>query len=134
MKRKDNWPRKLNTYLQEVQHNTFEYGVHDCCTFMAGAIIAITGEDIMKEFRGKYHDEATYQEALDTLGQGSVYKTLRQKLGKPVHGAMGQRGDIAFLDGRCGIVIGRQAIFLYKEGLGLIPISQIQRAFKVGQA
>ncbi len=128
----DNWPQALNTYINSVKDNKFEWGVHDCCTLVSGCVKAITGVDPMIEFRGKY-DEATHKQALQDIGAGTIFKTLIKKFGKSTHGAMGQRGDIAFHDGRCGIIIGRQALFLYEEGYGLMPSKRVDRIFKVGR-
>ncbi len=131
MERKETWPRLLNEYVVKAQHLKWELGVHDCCTFCAGAVKAITGIDTMAEFRGKYDSPETYAKALEEFGSGTLYKTLRAKFGKPVHGAQGRRGDIAFYEGSCGIIMGRSAFFLHKEGLGQVSITQIQRAFRV---
>ena len=86
----------------------------------------------MKEFRGKYNED-TYKEALETIGAGTLFKTLVKVFGKSIHPAMGQRGDIAYLDGRIGIVTGRTAMFLYEEGFGIMPIANVQKVFKVGR-
>lgn len=131
--RVDNWPAKLNKYITANRDNQWEMGVHDCCTFAAGAVKAITGEDHMKEFRGKYNTPENSDEALTTIGDGDLYRTLAKKFGKPVHGAMGQKGDVAFHEGCCGIVIGKYGMFIgeHAPGYALIPINQLRRAFRV---
>ena len=132
MTRLDNWPNALNQYIGSVKDKKFEMGSFDCCIFVAGACKAITGEDPMKEFRGKYNED-TYKDALKTIGAGSLYKTLVKTFGKSTHPAMGQRGDIAYLDGRIGVVTGRTAIFLYEEGFGIMNVLNVDRIFKVGR-
>lgn len=133
VERKENWPRHLNEWIRSQMLEPFEYGSHDCCTFAAGAVEAITGVDLMVEFRGQYDSEAGSVEALATLGQGTLYRTLRRKLGNPVKGIEGRRGDVAYHAGCCGVVLGRQAIFLdADEGAILVPIRELQRAFRVG--
>ncbi len=130
--RKDNWPRLLNEYISSVRDKQFKMGTFDCCIFASGACLAITGEDPMIEFRGKY-DADTYEEVLLSIGAGDLYKTLVRAFGTPTHAAMGQRGDIAYFDGRCGIVTGRNALFLYEEGFGIMSLLKVDRIFKVGR-
>lgn len=125
------WPRRLNAYLVSVRDKEFEYGVFDCCIFTAGGVLTITGEDKMSEFRGKYNSKDSSQEALETIGAGDLYKTLTRILGKSLHGAMGQRGDVAFTEGCCGLVLGTKAIFLTDQGFGMIPITNVQRVFRI---
>lgn len=135
MSRKENWPQLLNQYLGEIRSKEFEWGVFDCCIMCAGAIEAITGEDLMSEFRGKYDSEETSDEALAEIGKGDLYQTLVDKLGEPVDGAHGQRGDVAYHEptGICGIVYGKKAMFIGDEGFVVLPmIHSGIKAFKVG--
>ncbi len=89
----------------------------------------------MPEFRGQYSSEEESDEALATIGAGDLYKTLVDKLGEPVDGAHGQRGDVAYHEptGICGIVYGKRAMFIADEGFAIIPmIHNGIKAFKVG--
>jgi len=45
MKRIDGWADRLTEYIESRAQTPFEWGVHDCCSFTAGAAKAITGED-----------------------------------------------------------------------------------------
>ncbi len=103
------WPSRLNEYIVAVRDNQFEWGVHDCCTFCAGAITAITDDDTdhMEEFRNKYYTEIESDEALVDIGGGGLVETLTRKFGEPVIGQKGQRGDIGIYENCCGLVIGR---------------------------
>jgi hypothetical protein len=121
----------LNLYLLGAQRRSFAYGEHDCCTFAAGAIEAMTGVDYMAEFRGRYDSVETGKEALKSIGHGSLLKTLYKKFGKPLSGAHGRKGDLAWYRGALGLVLGRQAIFLGREGIVLVRLSQLQRVFPV---
>lgn len=127
----DNWPRYLNEYINSVKDNKWQYGTFDCCTFTAGAVEAITGVDYMEEFRGKYDDVDSSIKALENIGAGDLYKTLRRKFGKPVHGAAGKKGDIIFFDGCCGICIGTQGMIIGSMGLALVPMVAVKTVFQV---
>jgi len=101
------WPVRLNEYIIAAEKKEFKLGTHDCCIFAAGAIKAITGKDPMPEFRDQYDDWKSAEDALDEIGYDNLYKTLAKKFGTPVIGQKGQKGDLAFYEGACGIVLGR---------------------------
>lgn len=134
-KRYADWAPRLNKYITAERDKPFVYGQSDCCTFAAGTVKAMTGVDLMEEFRGKYWDEESANKALLEFGngRGKLYRTLRMKLGRSVRGVYGRKGDVAFHDGSCGIVLGRYAIFTGSEGYLYIPITKLQRAFRIGE-
>ena len=126
------WPVRMNKFITGTRDNTYEMGTHDCCTFAGGCIKAMTGEDPMKEFRGKYDSQESGTKVLRTIGNISLYRTLWRKFGPALPGCRGQVGDLAFFEGNCGIIIGRFGLFIMEEGLAHIRISQIQRIFRIG--
>ena len=131
--RYDYWPQRLNRYIVDQRDNKYQLGVHDCCIFTAGGVIAITNTygDPMKEFRDMYHDKATLTAALKAIGAGSLFRTLVKKFGKSIPGHQACKGDVVFNEGACGIAIGVYGIFISGTGYGLVPISSVDRAFKV---
>ena len=133
--RKLDWPNRLNKYFLSVKNERFDdenYGTFNCAIFTGGAVKAITGIDHLAEFTGKYRTKEEADVILKTIGNGSLLKTIRKKFGPPVHGAFGQRGDIAWYDGACGIIIGSTALFIRDvHGFGTAKISKIKWAFKV---
>ena len=130
-RRKPDWPRLLNEYIAKALKRQFRYGRHDCCTFACGAVRAMTGVDPMKPFRGAYKNEKEAASALRTIGSGTLYSTFRSVFGNPVPGASGKRGDVAYHEKSCGVVVGRNAIFFGENGYILIPISKLEKAFRV---
>jgi hypothetical protein len=122
----------LNEYILAVRERPFAYGNYDCCIFVAGAIEAMTGADPMAEYRGQYDSVETGKAALRTLGQGTLLKTLYRKFGKPLPGAHGRKGDIAWYNGAVGLVLGRVAMFVGAGGFVLVPLSRLTRVFRVG--
>lgn len=132
--RQPNWPRQLNEYLMSVRERTYMLGTWDCCMFAAGAIEAITGVDPMSDLRGTYTTHEEYLRSLQALGQSTLYDALVDRFGPPIPGVQAKRGDLAWYEGCCGIIIGRTAIFIFEAGYGLVPITHIREAFKVGNA
>jgi hypothetical protein len=125
------WNIKLNQYFLDVRDNKFQYGKHDCCTFICGAIEVMTGEDIMSEYRGNYNSKRSGAKAIKDLGQGTLLKTLIKKLGKSQPGVYGNKGDIAWYNNACGLVLGRESIFISEVGYTLIATVNIDKVFRV---
>ena len=133
--RKQDWLEKLITYLNKAQNKPHKWGKHDCCLFAAGAVKAMTGHDYMKDFRGKYHDKESALGALKTIGRGTLYLTLRNRLGNPIQG-FPHRGDVAYHvfkeDGpSVGICIGTECQFVGESGLVAVPVKDVSRFFRI---
>ena len=73
------WEDSLSNYIAIKRHEPFEYGVNDCCLFAAGAVEAITGEDPMPEFRGKYDSLKTSLQVIKDIGAGTLEATMDAK-------------------------------------------------------
>lgn len=126
------WDQSLADYLRSKRHEPFEYGTNDCCTFISGAVEAMTGTDPMAEFRGEYNSLATSVRALKEIGQGNLESTMDAKFPiVPIGRA--QRGDLAFFDGSVGVVAGSFAWFASDDGLERIGRAMWDKAWSVGR-
>lgn len=132
MERIGTWESALSEYINAKRHEPFEYGVNDCCLFAAGAVEAMTGEDPMPEFRGKYDSLKTSIAALKEIGAGDLESTLDGKF-PIVEVGFAQRGDIAFHEGSAGIIAGSFAWFVSDDGLERIPLEMWDKAWSVGR-
>ena len=132
MLRKSTWELCLAQYIEECRHKPFEYGVHDCCMFAAGAVQAVTSQDPMAEFRGKYKSQATSVRALKEIGFGDLESTIDSKF-SVIEVGLAQRGDLAFYDNAIGVVVGSWAWFVSDDGLERIDRSQWAKAWSVAR-
>lgn len=128
--RREDWEARLNKYLEGKRDEPFEYGVNDCCTFIAGAVEAETGKDPMPEFRGKYDSLKSSLRALRDIGEGNLEATMDSKF-ETVDPSHAQRGDLAFFDGSVGVVTGQFAWFVSDEGLERVPRGYWDKGWKV---
>lgn len=126
------WENALSNYIAEKRHEPFEYGVNDCCLFAAGAVLQITGEDPMPEFRGKYDSLKGSLTVIKEIGAGTLEATLDGKFPEVAIGHA-QRGDLAFFDGSVGVVMGGFAYFVSDDGLEKIPRAMWDKCWSVGR-
>jgi len=126
------WEDALANYIAIKRHAPFEYGVNDCCLFAAGAVLEITGEDPMPEFRGKYDSLKGSLKVIKEIGAGTLEATLDGKFPEVGIG-YAQRGDLAFFDGSIGVVMGGFAYFASDDGLEKVPRAMWDKCWSVGR-
>ena len=126
------WEEALADYIAIKRHEPFEYGINDCCLFAAGAVEAVTGQDPMPEFRGKYDSLKTSLKVIKEIGAGTLEATMDSKF-PSVEISHAQRGDLAFLDGSVGVVMGGFAYFVSDDGLEQINRSLWDKCWGVGR-
>lgn len=129
MTRKPDWEARLAAYLEPLRARNFAWGTHDCCTFTAGAVLAMTDVDPMPEFRGRYSTAIGSARALSRYGAGTLAATLDAKF-EAVAPALAQRGDIVMSGGLLGICLGGFMVAVGREGEreGLVTIPRAQWA------
>lgn len=132
--RLDDWQARLREYLRTVAREPFKIGKHDCALFVAGAVKAMTGEDHMRGLRG-YRTQAEGLRMIQAKGfidHVDYVASLFDEVSPP----FAQVGDIAVVDGitgdALGIVQGSNVYTIGAAGLGVVPMTHIRRAFRVG--
>lgn len=98
--RTPDWPERLAAYLTEMRPRRYVLGRHDCASFAAGAVRAITGADVLPL---RWETPAEAVAVLRRLGglQAAVRAVLPQ-LATP---ALAQRGDVLLI--RAPVADGR---------------------------
>lgn len=127
------WPERLNRIVEGNLNRPFEWGNWDCCLFAAECVEAMTGDDPMGEFRGRYSSAEGARALLRAHPSKSLFNLMRRKFGNPSNFA--RRGDIVYTiteDGpSLGVCVGACAVFLSEEGIVSLPI-QGMRSFRCG--
>ncbi len=132
IKRISTWEQALIDFIDSKRDEPFVYGTHDCCTFIAGAVEAMTGLDPMSEFRDSYRSLASSVRALREIGHGDLEATIDAKF-PIVSISNAQRGDLAFFDGSLGVIMDGWAWFVSDNGLDRVPRSFWIKAWSVGR-
>lgn len=138
------WPKRLNAHINSLRGQEFGWGEFDCVLFAAGAVQAITGWDPIAPWRGQWSDEGSAYRMMEEVGRGgraingsALYRAMVYTLGSSIRGQRGKRGDIAYFEGNCGVIVGTHALFLTEPsvsmtGIGAMGIRAIERAFPIG--
>jgi hypothetical protein len=126
------WPQRLDDYIESRTATPFTYGAHDCCKFAAGAIEAITGEDRMQDYEYESQEGAA---ALITSG-GSLENLVTAALGQPMDSpAFAGRGDVVLAElergPTVGVCLGLECAFAADVGLAFRLRERILRAWRV---
>jgi len=130
----DDWQKKLGEVIRAAAGKPFEWGNHDCALFACNAVLAMTGEDPAKSFRGKYKTKRGAYGALKRFAGGGLKETFR-KLAKQFgfieldNAAFAKRGDVVLIgtpDGDALAVVdltGRHCLVVSEKGLITKPLS-----------
>lgn len=134
-RRAPDWRRKLELYVAEAAVRPFAFGEHDCATFAAGAVAAMTGVDPAGRYRGGY---GSLTEGLQLLRAGGVedHLDLADRLFEAIPVARARPGDLAAVatgeGDALGIVQGEHVYLVGPGGLRLVPLTEAARAWRVG--
>lgn len=134
IQRKKDWRTRLAAYMGAISRRAFRPGEHDCALFAAGAVEAMTGTDLAAPWRRTYR---TLEDGLALLaqhGHGDHVALAAAHL-EEIAPILAQVGDVAAVrEGEAlglGIVQGPAIYVLRPSGLGLVPLTAAERAFRV---
>lgn len=99
MARLDNWQTNLSTYLEEKRNIPFDFATWNCMFFAVGAAEAITGENPLQRYVGKFKTEKQAAIMLRKLDKVSSSLEFLEKYfaeSKPI--AFARIGDIVLVD------------------------------------
>jgi len=129
------WPVRLHDYVDRVKRLQFDWGEHNCATFTAGAVEAMTGVNLAAEY-GDFH---TREGALSVLRCRKL-KTLADLAALHLPEVAVSRasiGDVVAIEFDSefgcvlGVVNGETVLVLRPEGMGISFLTDAYRAFKV---
>lgn len=138
MKRLPDWPARLHDFVDGVKRKPFDWQGHNCGEhWAAGAVMAITGEDIVAPWRGRWSSARGMIRVMYNDGFGNLADWLATVLPE-IHISQARQGDIAAITKddafgyTLGIVNGETILVLTDDGMGLKPLFDATRAFRVG--
>ena len=125
-RRYPDWPKRLDEFIQLNSHRHFQWGEWDCGSFVAQAILSMTGIDMESEFHGKHSDESSARQ----LGSAeSIAARTAQKWNLPHCSPNYARpGDPVLIDnlpiGPCMGIVGLRGTPLKVTPNGIVSVER----------
>lgn len=137
MSRFEDWPTKLEEFLELRREMPWLWSRHDCVTFAAGAVESMTGREFV-DWKDEYNDPSGAMRALQKRELKGPADWADENF-EEIHPAMAQRGDLVLLpsergpwrSGALGICTGRYAACADEVGYHLEHMSRALRAWRV---
>lgn len=135
------WEGMLNAHIEKHLTLPQEWGKYDCCLFTCDWILACTGVDPAKDFRGTYKTKVGAYRAIKAFAgdlQGVAERIFAELNMDPVAPLMGRRGDVVMVKGNGGNALGiidmsgRAVAVQGKDGLEFVPAVHALKAWRVG--
>lgn len=130
MTRVHDWPERLSGYIQSRLEDPFAWGSHDCSTFAAGAVEALTGQVIFAPTHTNAFEANTFMESV-----GGIEAWMSEHFGEPVAPLEARRGDIGLLAlpdrELLSVVVGDRVCAPGEEHLLYYPLTMLSKAWRV---
>lgn len=129
------WKPRLTAYLAEIARRPMVEGQHDCALFAAGAVEAMTGEDLARGLRGRYRTTRGGLRVLRRAGYDGIPAFAAAHFPQ-IHLSRMAPGDLVIVADEetpwaLGIAQGEGIYVLKAMGLGLMPASAATHVFAV---
>jgi len=123
----------LIDYLAIRKQMPFEWGVNDCCLFVADWILIATSNDVAVDFRGAYSTKIGAFKTIFKLGFNDVKSVFKHSLNKEVALSYAQRGDVALVNYNDelvgGIIYMNSVLCVGESGIVSLPLSDVTHVF-----
>lgn len=126
------WPLALECAIEQARHRAFDWTTHNCATFAADCLAAITGVRVHGRFAALMASERRAR----AFGPALAHR-VDVVLGadRRIVPALAQRGDVLLLalsgHSALGICAGRSAVAVGPEGLAFVPMEAAQCAWHI---
>ena len=138
----EDWPQRLDAAIDDARSIPFGYapGENHCCLFTGNIVLAMTGDDPIAWFRGRYKDEKGAYVALKQFAGAGLVEAMERIAAEfpateiPITHA--QRGDVVLFevqdDPGLGVCVGSKFVSVTKpNGLAFLPMTGVLRAWRV---
>ncbi|MFC3326201.1 DUF6950 family protein [Mesorhizobium cantuariense] len=131
------WDRRLARLVSSITDAPGVWGETDCLLTAAAAIEAVTGQDIMAPWRGRYKSEAGAARLMRKEGCENVEDVLGTFFGLPTIGRLlARRGDVGVVEQNgvlcAGFVCDRGFLCRTESARIFLPQTAMKTAYRVG--
>lgn len=133
MRRRPDWPQRLESALEAARAQPFVWGEHDCVLFATRVAAELTGVDRAAPWRGRYRNQFGAEKILRQAGGLAVLVT--RQFGDPMPVERARRGDLLLAcrdtGMAVGVCVGTRGAFAGPEGLAFLPLNQCVQAWLI---
>lgn len=127
------WHARLIALIHARKAQPMAWGVNDCCLWPADAVLAMTGRDPAKPWRGTYSSARGARLALAMVGGLAGAGAL---CGPEIQPLCAQVGDVGLVSSNGmreagAVCIGANWLAVVRNGLGLVELSAARKAWRV---
>jgi hypothetical protein len=138
--------RALYPFFLSRSNTPFTYGQNDCAFFAADAILAMTGTDLLADFRGQYSDGPSALRAIKSITGGSSiadaveWVTEKHGLNALPGPLYAQRGDLVLCNYKDGgedveflgiVALDGTVAIPGAKGLTRLPLTAALKAWRI---
>lgn len=138
MNRLPDWNARLHAFVDAAKRRPFDWTAHNCGEhWAAGAVEAMTGADLAAPYRDRYASALGAARVVRNEGFETIADLVAAHLPE-IHVSAARLGDLAAIPATdafgytLGIVNGEMILVLRADGMGLVPLFDATRAFRVG--
>lgn len=134
--RPEGWEQRMTAALRRYSTAPFVWGFTDCFTLCQHTAEAILGEDRLAKMVKPYFSPKDAKQSLKVVKSKDVGDVFAQVF-EEIHPSMAGRGDIGKAEypgaemGGGVVFIGSEVVGKGETGLIRLPLSAVQRAFRV---
>ena len=131
--RRHDWQTRFAAFAIERAALPFAWGHNDCCLFAADAVLALTGEDFARDWRGSYTSATAAARLLSQ--RGGLPQIASDALGAAISPLMANLGDVVLVEnsGRelLAVCNGTSVICPGEAGLVVLGMDAATAAWRV---
>lgn len=137
MSRCNNWPAKLNLFIEEKRNQPFDWSQNNCAFFAADWVAILTGADLASDFRESI---TCAKDAVKLLRRENGLVPIAEKAfarwnWPEISVTYAQRGDVVTTETRhgpaLGVFLGNCGAFAGPHGVQFLPTSNLTRAWRI---
>jgi hypothetical protein len=133
--RRPDWPETLSQVIEQARQRPFRWGEHDCVSFAADCVQALTGRDPLGSLRGAYSGARGAQRLL-AAEHGDLDHALCRRFGDSITATLAHRGDLVLwhqpvVGQTLGVCLGALFAVPGERGLRYLQLAAATLAWRI---
>lgn len=135
LRRREDWPTRLDAELTAWRMVPFEWGRADCALFVASCLDAMTGSRLWAEWSDRYRSAAGARRMLHRRGFADLLAVADAFWGERIQPRLAQRGDVVAVETpegpALGLCLGAWSVVKSPTGLDFVAVDKLLTAWRI---